>query len=238
MKIDPEEFPRELPQLTDPVDPVPEPQDVARLPVQPEKETVPPEPAATAEDLPVDLPRTAVEPVEAPSKPVRSETRAKAEEANKEQEAKRQRAAKDQKPKRAKIAEKVVKPQRADAKNAEKTTKKASRASTSASNNTAPVQQRVTSASKGALRVFARKIARALARSRPGRITITGTVVVAFTLSSRGTLGSVRVRKSSGSSRVDRAAMRAVRRAKFPGPPKGATRKQRSFVVPYHFCRR
>ncbi len=99
-------------------------------------------------------------------------------------------------------------------------------------------QQRVTSASKRALRVFARKIVRALARSRPKRIAGTGKVVLAFTLAASGGLEALAVRKSSGDRKIDRAALRAVRRARFPKPPTGATRKQRSFLVPYHFRRR
>ena len=98
--------------------------------------------------------------------------------------------------------------------------------------------RRITSASKGALRRFARKIASALARSRPRRMSGIGTVVVAFTLSESGSLQQLFVKKSSGKARIDRVAMRAVRRTKFPKPPRGATRQQRSFVIPYHFRRR
>ena len=96
-------------------------------------------------------------------------------------------------------------------------------------------RQRASSASKKAMKAFARKIARALARSRPKRVAGSGTVVIAFTLSQRGGLTALRVQKSSGNARIDRAARRAVRRTRFPKPPQGASRKQRSFVVPYYF---
>ena len=96
-------------------------------------------------------------------------------------------------------------------------------------------QKRVHSAGKQALRAFAKQIARALARSRPGRIAHKGTVTVAFTLSPAGRLETIRIRKSSGNANIDRAALRAVRRARFPKPPRGATRNQRSFIIPYHF---
>jgi len=99
-------------------------------------------------------------------------------------------------------------------------------------------QKRRASASRHALRAFARKIARALSRSRPQRIARNGTVLIAFTLSVKGGVEALRVKKSSGNAGIDRAAMRAVRRARFPKPPKGATRRQRSFVVPYHFRKR
>ena len=99
-------------------------------------------------------------------------------------------------------------------------------------------QQRAASASKKAMSIFARKITVALARARPRRISGTGTVVIAFTLKSSGGLQSLSVRKSSGNAKIDRAAIRAVRRARFPKPPRGATRAQRSFLVPYYFRRR
>ncbi|MGI9408762.1 MAG: energy transducer TonB family protein [Hyphomicrobiaceae bacterium] len=132
---------------------------------------------------------------------------------------------------------------------ADSTTKKdepakpaSSAATASASSPNAPAPavrpKRVTSASKGALRIFARRIARALARSRPRRIKGKGTVLVAFTISKGGGLASIGVKSSSGNARIDRAAVRAVRRARFPKPPAGATRKQRSFIIPYHFRRR
>lgn len=98
--------------------------------------------------------------------------------------------------------------------------------------------RRVTSASKGALRKFARRIARALARSRPRRGAGVGTTIVTFTLSDSGRLEHLTVKKSSGKTRLDRAALRAVRRTRFPKPPPGATHAQRSFVIPYHFRRR
>ncbi len=234
-KVIPEDFPREFPR---PEDSVPEPKDVARLPAPPENEMVPPDPAAIVEDFPVGLPRTKAKSLNVPTDPIQPETRPPDTETDKVEEAKPQRTVKKHETKESEVARKAVKPPRKAEKKTENTAKPASRSSSSASNTRAAAQQKVTSASKGALRIFSRKIVRALARSRPRRIAATGTVVVVFTLSESGTLGSVRVRKSSGNSRIDRAALRAVRRAKFPRPPRGATRKQRSFVVPYHFRRR
>jgi protein TonB len=57
-----------------------------------------------------------------------------------------------------------------------------------------------------------------------------GTVIVAFTISSSGGVGGVRVTRSSGSAAVDQAAASMVRRASpFPAPPGG---KSRTFDIP------
>lgn len=56
-----------------------------------------------------------------------------------------------------------------------------------------------------------------------------GTAVVAFSVSASGGLADVRIARSSGSSGLDRAALRMVQRAApFPPPPRGA---QRSFSI-------
>ena len=207
-----EDFPKELQRKPAPKTPAPDPDMSARLPEQTKRDTVPPEPAPIVEDFPPGLPMTRTRP-----------------------------EAKERADKKIKIEQQATKPKKQPPK--KKVTpardiSQGSRASSSSTQATASTQQRVISASQGALRLFARKIARALAKSRPRRIRATGTVMVAFTLSLDGALKSVRVRTSSGNSRIDRAATRAVRRAKFPRPPRGATLGQRSFVIPYHFRKR
>lgn len=97
---------------------------------------------------------------------------------------------------------------------------------------------RATTASQGAVRAFARRVAQALAKSPPTPQPSTGTVEIAFTVGLDGSLGELTVERSSGSPPVDQAAVAAVRGARLPQPPAGASEKQRSFVIPYHFRRR
>ncbi len=70
-----------------------------------------------------------------------------------------------------------------------------------------------------------RKISRV---SRP-RVGVRGKAVIAFTIASNGGLSGVSVAKSSGSARLDAAALQVVRRAApFPAPPRNA---RRSFTI-------
>lgn len=61
------------------------------------------------------------------------------------------------------------------------------------------------------------------------RVGARGTAVVAFTIAPGGGLSAVSVARSSGSARLDRAALAVIRRAApFPAPPSGA---RRSFSI-------
>ena len=58
------------------------------------------------------------------------------------------------------------------------------------------------------------------------RVGARGTTVVAFSISAGGGLGAISLARSSGSARLDQAALRVVRRAApFPPPPAGARRR-------------
>ncbi|MEI4232425.1 TonB family protein [Roseovarius sp. D22-M7] len=72
-------------------------------------------------------------------------------------------------------------------------------------------------------------VMRHLARVPRPRATSRGAAIVRFSIGTGGRLASVGLARSSGSSRLDRAALTVVRRAApFPDPPSGA---QRSFSV-------
>ncbi|WP_306151301.1 TonB family protein [Roseovarius sp. MMSF_3281] len=72
-------------------------------------------------------------------------------------------------------------------------------------------------------------VMRRLSRAGKPRVNARGASVVAFRISANGALGSVSLARSSGSSALDRAALRLVRRAApFPKPPQGA---RRSFSI-------
>lgn len=72
-------------------------------------------------------------------------------------------------------------------------------------------------------------VMRRISRAGRPRVNSRGAAVVAFSISSGGGLSSVSVARSSGSSALDRAAVRVVRTAApFPKPPAGA---RRSFTI-------
>jgi protein TonB len=73
------------------------------------------------------------------------------------------------------------------------------------------------------------QVMRHLARVPRPRADTRGSALVQFSISEEGRLASVRVARSSGSARLDRAALTVVERAApFPAPPAGA---DRSFSV-------
>ncbi len=73
------------------------------------------------------------------------------------------------------------------------------------------------------------KVMRHIARVPRPRASSRGAAVVRFSISERGGLSALRLTRSSGSSRLDRAAMTVLRRAApFPRPPRGA---KRSFTI-------
>ncbi|WP_102108366.1 TonB family protein [Oceaniglobus roseus] len=72
-------------------------------------------------------------------------------------------------------------------------------------------------------------VMRRLSRAGKPAVRARGAAVVAFTIGNGGNLASVSLTASSGSSDLDRAAVRLVRRAgPFPKPPQGA---RRSFSI-------
>jgi protein TonB len=71
------------------------------------------------------------------------------------------------------------------------------------------------------------------------RQKLQGEVRVAFTVSASGSVGGVRVVRSSGSPALDNAAIETVRRAApFPAIPEGAGRSSWPFTVPLKFTER
>ncbi|MCV3274013.1 energy transducer TonB family protein [Roseobacter sinensis] len=69
-------------------------------------------------------------------------------------------------------------------------------------------------------------VMRHIARQRRPALDIRGTVVIDFTIGSDGGLATAQVARSSGSSRLDRAALQILQRAApFPPPPEGARRR-------------
>lgn len=109
----------------------------------------------------------------------------------------------------------------------------AARAATSEQRPTAGVA----AASRGQIAAYARSVVGALARSAPrGKAAAgRGTVRVVFAIGSDGSIEDVRVKQSSGRSRLDDLAVAAVRGTRFPAPPSGMTLADRTYEIPYHF---
>jgi TonB family C-terminal domain len=63
----------------------------------------------------------------------------------------------------------------------------------------------------------------------------TGVVKVAFSLDANGELVSASVRESSGYRRLDKAALKAVKRSRFPAPPSDLSKNELSFTIPILF---
>jgi protein TonB len=99
---------------------------------------------------------------------------------------------------------------------------------------TAPRQGRETSSrstepGNAATSNYPGEVMRHLARVPRPRATGRGAALVQFSVADGGRLASARLARSSGSTRLDRAALTVVRRAApFPAPPRGA---QRNFSV-------
>ena len=69
---------------------------------------------------------------------------------------------------------------------------------------------------------YSRQVWAALARSKP-RAGQKGSATVVFSIGASGNVGSARIARSSGNSRIDQLALTTVRRAGFPAPPSGGT---------------
>lgn len=107
-------------------------------------------------------------------------------------------------------------------------TREATSNSASSNNRNATQQGNSAAATNYPGRVWS-KLQRGRRSSSSGR----GTAVVSFRIAPNGSLASVAIARSSGNARLDRAALRHVRRAApFPAPPAGAkTRFNFSYVV-------
>lgn len=67
------------------------------------------------------------------------------------------------------------------------------------------------------------QVLRRVMRAKRQKVNIRGAVLVRFTITGSGALGSARIAKSSGSAKLDSIALAQVRRAApFPPPPEGA----------------
>lgn len=72
----------------------------------------------------------------------------------------------------------------------------------------------------------------------PSGTTASGTTVLRITISRGGRLKAVSVVKSSGSRSLDKAAVKAVQRARYAAAPKGLNAAQYSFNLPLAFKRK
>lgn len=108
------------------------------------------------------------------------------------------------------------------------------RAGDSAGTETATATARGTggtakAAGNAAISNYPGQVMRKLSRAGKPRVNARGQAVVAFTVASNGGLQALTLARSSGSSALDRAALRLVRSAApFPQPPSGA---RRSFSI-------
>jgi protein TonB len=91
------------------------------------------------------------------------------------------------------------------------------------------------SASTGDIRNYGAIVRARIARNKPGGGS-RGSVVIALSISTSGSLTSARIVRSSGSASLDQNALAAVRRAApFPPPPSGAAPGQLRFTIPFQF---
>lgn len=106
---------------------------------------------------------------------------------------------------------------------------------TTTTGNATGAQQRSTTATTGtgttsqagnaAISNYPGQVMRRISRVSRPRVGNTGTAVIAFSIGSNGGLASLSVARSSGSARLDQAALTVIRRAApFPVPPPGARR--------------
>jgi len=92
------------------------------------------------------------------------------------------------------------------------------------------------SASRGSVNNYAARVRARIARNKPRGLRQRGMAVVSFGVSRSGGLRYARLVRSSGNSSLDSAALSAVRRSSpFPTPPRGASLRQLSFSIPFHF---
>ncbi|MEM6385210.1 MAG: TonB family protein [Pseudomonadota bacterium] len=86
-----------------------------------------------------------------------------------------------------------------------------------------------TAAGNAAVSNYPGQVMRRISRVRKPRVGSRGTATVSFSISANGGLAKVVISRSSGSARLDRAALQVIRKAApFPKPPAGA---QRNFHI-------
>jgi protein TonB len=91
-------------------------------------------------------------------------------------------------------------------------------------------------ASPGAMAIYARALAAALAKTAPRPVAgLSGRTLVRFTVSPDGRADAVTIAQTSGHGRLDKAAVAAVGKAQLPAPPAGMTEKQRTYQLPFVF---
>jgi len=90
-----------------------------------------------------------------------------------------------------------------------------------ATSGTAP-KPSATRAGNAAAANYPGLVDRAISRVPRPSLRGPGVVTVSFSIAQNGRLAGVRVARSSGNPRLDQAAVRMIRRARFPRPPAGA----------------
>jgi TonB family protein len=95
--------------------------------------------------------------------------------------------------------------------------------------------QDLPAASPGEVAAYAMSVRKALSNTRPKHTGRKGRVGIAFSIATDGALRYVKVAKSSGSDRLDQAAINSVRAAKLPTPPSGMTEAQLSYSISVDF---
>jgi protein TonB len=90
-------------------------------------------------------------------------------------------------------------------------------------------------ASAGVMRAYAKRVALALARSKPKGIGRRGTVRLRFVVGFEGRTDQIELVQSSGQPKLDNAALSTIHRIALPAPPPSASIAQRTFVVPFEF---
>ena len=90
-------------------------------------------------------------------------------------------------------------------------------------------------ANPGAISSYGVRVRARILSNRPSA-TGRGRVSISFAISRSGGLRYASISRSSGNRKLDRAALRAVRRsAPFPPPPSGASPGQLKFSIPFSF---
>lgn len=93
-------------------------------------------------------------------------------------------------------------------------------------------------AGKGERRKFAMKVAKTLRRGMPSIAHKKGRkrkLIVKFALNGLGDIRYVKIEKSSGRKRLDRAVIKAMKKIAFPTPPPTMALSELTYRLPFHF---
>jgi TonB family protein len=201
---------------------------------KPEPEPVEEKPEPKPEPEPRPEPQPEPEPIE--EEPLQNTTLQQAEDALERamlEEIKRREEAERDAQKRRKEHDRLVKkrPEQPERKRRQRTTQ-----SGGGGDRGSDFSRGRVSATTGSISNYASSVRARIARNKPGSGGRRGTVVVSLSVSTTGSLQSVRVVRSSGNGAIDNLALSAVRRsAPFPRPPAGARAGQLSFSIPFSF---